>query len=308
MISPGYQTMPRDLLMSRIHAIRKRSSPCILCPRHCRALRTEGELGFCRTGIHPHIASFGPHFGEERPISGTRGSGTIFFTGCTMGCRFCQNYEISHGRLGYEMSAHDLAIIYLHLQAQGCHNINLVTPTHQLPSILQALLIAGESGLHIPLVYNTGGYEDVDTLRLLDGIIDIYMPDFKFAKEHTAKTLARTPDYPDLCKAALCEMHRQVGDLALENGIATHGLLIRHLLLPGLSTESESIIRYVAEHISPYTWLNIMDQYHPAGDIRRDCTDEYSDLLRRISIEEVTDAIRIAEECGLTRGLEFIPR
>lgn len=304
MTSPGYLTISRDLLISRIRAIQERSSPCVLCPRHCRAKRKTGELGFCRTGIHPHVASFGPHFGEEQPISGTCGSGTIFFTGCTMGCRFCQNYEISHERMGRELTKQDLAYIYLHLQALGCHNINLVTPTHQLPAILEALLIAMDAGLQIPLVYNTGGYEDIDTLRLLEGIIDIYMPDFKFADERTGRILAHTPDYPQICKAALCEMHRQVGDLTLENGIATHGLLIRHLLLPERGEESERIIRFIAEQISPNTWLNIMDQYRPAGDIRRFCPNEYSDLLRRVSDEEVARAIRIAQECGLTRGLE----
>jgi len=304
MTSPGYLTISRDLLISRIRAIQERSSPCVLCPRHCRAKRKTGELGFCRTGIHPHVASFGSHFGEEQPISGTCGSGTIFFTGCTMGCRFCQNYEISHERMGRELTKQDLAYIYLHLQAQGCHNINLVTPTHQLPAILEALLIAMDAGLQIPLVYNTGGYEDIDTLRLLEGIIDIYMPDFKFADEKTGRILAHTPDYPQNCKAALCEMHRQVGDLTLENGIATHGLLIRHLLLPGRGEESERIIRFIAEQISPNTWLNIMDQYRPAGDIRRFSSNEYSDLLRRVSDEEVARAIRIAQECGLTRGLE----
>jgi len=217
---------------------------------------------------------------------------------------FCQNYEISHERMGSEITKQDLANIYLHLQGQGCHNINLVTPTHLLPAILEALLIASDTGLHIPIVYNTGGYEDPDTLQLLEGIIDIYMPDFKFADEQTGKILAHTSDYPQICKAALSEMHRQVGDLTLENGIATHGLLIRHLLLPGRSEETEKIIRFIADQISPNTWLNIMDQYRPAGDIRRSCPKEYSDHLRRVSPEEVARAIRIAKERGLIRGLE----
>jgi len=221
-----------------------------------------------------------------------------------MGCKFCQNYEISHDQTGYRLTEEALAEVFLKLQDKGCHNINLVTPTHQLPAILEALLIAMDAGLEIPIVYNTGGYDDPDTLRLLEGIIDIYMPDFKFADEETGRILAHTPDYPRICKEALCEMHRQVGDLTLENGIAIHGLLIRHLLLPGRGDESELIIRFIAENISPHTWVNIMDQYRPAGDIRRTCPDEYSDLLRRVSEDEVTRAIRIAQECGLIRGLE----
>ncbi len=223
-----------------------------------------------------------------------------------MGCIFCQNYEISHERKGYELTEQDLANIYLHLQAQGCHNINLVTPTHQLPAILSALLIAADAGLHIPIVYNTGGYEDTDTLRLLDGIIDIYMPDFKYADEEAAQILACTPHYPDLCKAALREMHHQVGDLTLTNGIATRGLLIRHLLLPGRGEETERIIQFIAEYISPHTWLNIMDQYRPAGTIRRACPDGYEELRRPITVEERAAAIRIAKRYGLVRGLEYI--
>ncbi|WP_373839379.1 radical SAM protein [Methanospirillum sp.] len=297
--------MPGNLLFSKVQAIWERSSPCILCPRQCRTQRIIGELGFCMTGINPHIASYGPHFGEERPISGTRGSGTIFFTGCTMECRFCQNYEISHERVGHEISEKELSNIFLHLQNQGCHNINLVTPTHQLPAIIKALLIAKDAGLRIPVVYNTNGYENPDTLRLLEGIIDIYMPDFKFAYDETGKTLSNTPDYPGICKESIHEMYRQVGDLTLKNGIATRGLLIRHLVMPGGTEESERIIRFIAEQISQNTWLNIMDQYRPAGEIRRTCPDGYSYLLRQVSEKELSHVYRIAEEYGLTRGLEY---
>jgi putative pyruvate formate lyase activating enzyme len=267
-------------------------------------LRKKGDLGFCRTGTHPHIASYGPHFGEEGPISGTRGSGTVFFTGCTMGCRFCQNYEISHDRVGQEITVHDLADIFLHLQERGCHNINLVTPTHQVPAILEALLIAIKGDLQIPIVYNTSGYESPGTLSLLEGIIDIYMPDFKFADEETGKNLSCTTNYPRICEEALREMHRQAGDLTLEDGIAIRGLLIRHLVLPGRTSESEKIIKFIAEQISRDTWLNIMDQYRPAGEIRKTCPDGYADMLRRVSDKEFVHVRKVAEKYGLVRGLE----
>ncbi len=304
MTLPGYLTIPENTFNARIHAAWERSSPCMLCPRQCMALRKKGELGFCRTGIHPHIASYGPHFGEEGPISGTRGSGTVFFTGCTMGCRFCQNYEISHDRVGQEITVHDLADIFLHLQERGCHNINLVTPTHQVPAILEALLIAIKGDLQIPIVYNTSGYESPGTLRLLEGIIDIYMPDFKYVDEETGKNLSRTTNYPRICEEALREMHRQAGDLTLEGGIANRGLLIRHLVLPGRTSESERIIKFIAEQISRDTWLNIMDQYRPAGEIRKTCPDGYIDMLRRVSDKEFNHVRKVAEKYGLVRGLE----
>ncbi len=304
MTLPGYLTIPENTFNARIHAAWERSSPCMLCPIQCMALRKKGELGFCRTGIHPHIASYGPHFGEEGPISGTRGSGTVFFTGCTMGCRFCQNYEISHDRVGQEITVHDLADIFLYLQERGCHNINLVTPTHQVPAILESLRIAIKGGLQIPIVYNTSGYESPGTLSLLEGIIDIYMPDFKFADEETGKNLSCTTNYPRICEEALREMHRQAGDLTLEDGIAIRGLLIRHLVLPGRTSESEKIIKFIAEQISRDTWLNIMDQYRPAGEIRKTCPDGYADMLRRVSDKEFVHVRKVAEKYGLVRGLE----
>lgn len=274
----------------------------MLCPRHCMADRTTGKFGFCKTGHAPAIASFGPHHGEEEPISGTFGSGTVFFSGCTMQCIFCQNSDISRGYAGYPVSVPDLAGIFIRLQELGCHNINLVTPTHQLPAIMGALIRAIDNGLCIPLVYNTSGYEDTETLRLLDGIIDIYMPDLKFSDDKRGQILAKTPGYPGYAKAAILEMHRQVGDLTIDGGIATRGLLIRYLILPGFSDEYEQVFSFIAEKVSKNTWVNIMDQYYPAGDITGKCPPEYPALCRRVSQNEVRLACDIASGYGLYRG------
>jgi putative pyruvate formate lyase activating enzyme len=303
---PVYLRKPGEFLLARLEAIQKRTSPCMLCPRHCKVKRIQGETGFCKTGLDPVIASFGPHHGEEEPISGTNGSGTIFFSGCTMQCTFCQNYEISRGFSGYQISVEDLAEIFIRLQSLGCHNINLVTPTHQLPSIIRALIRAIDKGLHIPLVYNTGGYEDPETMHLLDGIIDIFMPDFKFSGEKTGHTLAGTPEYPEYAKAALLEMHTQVGDLQLEHGIATRGLLVRYLILPGLTGECREIFRFIAEDVSKNTWINIMDQYYPAGNIQEESPDDYPSLCRRVNHEEVMLACQIASGYGLKRGFKQV--
>ncbi len=299
---PAYLNLPGEVLKQRFEEIRHRASPCILCPRHCRVHRMEGEKGFCKTGILPIISSYGPHHGEEEPISGKHGSGTIFFTHCTMQCIFCQNLEISRGFSGQEIPVETLAEIYIRLQDLGCHNINLVTPSHQLPAILEALILAIEKGLHIPLVYNTGGYDDPITLRLLDGIIDIYMPDFKFSDPAIGKILAGVPDYPEQVKSAIREMHNQVGDLQIEGGIAVRGLLIRYLILPGFVDECTGIFRFIAEDISRNTWVNIMDQYHPAGDVREYCPENFPSLQRRILNSEVKTAYQIAAGFGLSRG------
>ena len=298
----AYLREPGEFLQARLEEIQSRASPCVLCPRHCRVNRMKGEIGFCKTGLDPVIASFGPHHGEEEPISGISGSGTVFFTGCTMRCTFCQNYDISRGYSGYWVTVKDLAEIFIRLQSLGCHNINLVTPTHQLPSIIGALIQAIDNGLHIPLVYNTGGYDDPETLHLLDGIIDIYMPDLKFSADNTGRILANTPGYPDRAKAAIFEMHHQVGDLQMEQGIATRGLLIRYLILPGLIDECREIFRFIAEEISKNTWVNIMDQYYPAGNILKACPEEYPSLCRRVSHKEVMVAGQIASGYGLSRG------
>ena len=243
------------------------------------------------------VASYGPHFGEERPLVGTGGSGTIFFSNCDLGCVFCQNYDISHFGEGQEISVEHLASIMMDLQAQGCHNINLVTPTHQAPMILRSLKVAIEGGLHIPIVYNCGGYESVGTLEILNGIIDIYMPDFKYAHPVMAEKYSGAPDYPAVARKAIREMHRQVGELVIDKrGIAMQGLLIRHLVMPGNIAGTEAVVKFIAEEISANTWINIMDQYRPCYK-----AFDYPEISRKVSAAEYRDALKRAVEADLKR-------
>jgi putative pyruvate formate lyase activating enzyme len=270
---------------------------CTLCPRECRVDRTAGKLGFCRTGDRPFVSSWGPHFGEERPLVGRHGSGTIFFGNCNLGCLFCQNYTISHLGEGREMSFEALADVMLELQAQGCHNINLVTPTHQMPMILRSLVIASESGLRIPIVYNCGGYESPDAVKLLDGVVDIYMPDFKYADPEMAFRFSKAKDYPLAAKAVIKEMHRQVGDLVMnEEGVALQGLLVRHLVLPENVAGTAEVVRFIAEEISKNTYVNIMDQYRPCFQAY-----EHPPLDRRLTAGEFKGAVELALKAGLRR-------
>jgi putative pyruvate formate lyase activating enzyme len=272
--------------------------PCTLCPRKCSLDRTAGGKGFCRAGALPEISSYGPHFGEERPLVGRHGSGTIFLTYCNLGCIFCQNYPLSRLGEGEEISCERFSAIMVELQRRGCHNINFVSPSHFVPQILKALPGAIEMGLSVPLVYNTGGYDSVETLRLLDGVFDIYMPDFKFTRGDIAAACAEAPDYPEVVRAALKEMHRQTGDLILdEEGIALRGLLVRHLVLPEGLAGTREAMRFLAGSISPRTYVNIMDQYRPCGDI----IPPGSPLSRRITPQEFREAIAIAGEEGVTR-------
>lgn len=270
---------------------------CHLCPRECEVNRLKNERGTCRTGRLAIVSSCNAHFGEEGPLVGTHGSGTIFMTNCNLLCVFCQNWDISHLGIGSEVSSEDLGRMMLDLQIQGCHNINFVTPTHVVPQILDALPHAIEGGLNVPLVYNTGGYDAVETLKLLDGIFDIYMPDFKFWDDETARRFLKAPDYPEKAREALREMHRQVGDLALdENGIAVRGILLRHLVMPRGLAGTRDIMRFVAREISPNTYVNIMDQYYPCGNAR-----QYPPLDRRITDKEYEEALKAAREEGITR-------
>jgi putative pyruvate formate lyase activating enzyme len=243
------------------------------------------------------ISSAGPHFGEEAPLVGRQGSGTIFFSGCNLGCLFCQNYDISHLMGGWEVSEEELAAQMLYVQGLGCHNLNLVTPTHVVPQILGALALARRRGLDLPLVYNCGGYESVETLRLLDGVVQIYMPDIKYGDNAAAKKYSGAEDYFDRIREALREMHRQVGDLVLdERGIARKGLLIRHLVLPGGLANTDQVMRFVAEELSPNSYVNVMAQYHPQYRAR-----EFPELDRRITGEEYRQAVDIARRYGITR-------
>jgi len=270
---------------------------CTLCPRHCQVNRLKGEKGFCKSGSLAMISSYGPHFGEEQPLVGSHGSGTIFMTHCNLGCVFCQNYDISHLGEGQEVSAKDLARMMLALQKGGCHNINFVSPSHVVPQILDALIIAVENGLNIPLVYNTGGYDQVKTIQLLDGVFDIFMPDFKFSDPEKGRTYAQAPDYFEAASAAIMEMHRQVGDLKLdENQIAFQGLLVRHLVMPNRMAGTMKIMEWISQRISQNTYINIMDQYRPCGEAY-----QYPDINRRITHQEYQEAIEIAYKYGLTR-------
>jgi putative pyruvate formate lyase activating enzyme len=275
--------------------------PCVLCPRECRADRTGTKLGTCNIGLDPVVASYGPHFGEEQPLVGRHGSGTIFFAGCNLRCTFCQNYEISHLGRGDSIDSTRLARLMLSLQDRGCHNINLVTPTHQISGIVDALSQAMALGLAIPIVYNCGGYESVAALRLLDGIIDIYMPDMKYGENSLGLRLSGVPDYWDRNRESVREMHRQVGDLEIVEIphrciMATRGLLVRHLILPNGLAGTESVARFIAAELGPRTYLNLMDQYRPCFQaIGSPGCD------RPITSGEFSDAIRIARSAGLWR-------
>jgi putative pyruvate formate lyase activating enzyme len=283
--------MPR-----RIEAARALTAVCRVCSRECGALRLDGSAGACGVGSDPVVSSYGPHFGEEAPLVGTGGSGTIFLTRCNLQCVFCQNFEISQRGDGEVVSPPRLAEMMLELQERGCHNINFVTPTHQLFQILQSLPVAIEGGLRLPLVYNCGGYESLPALRLLDGIVDIYMPDFKYADAETALRYSGVENYPDAAEAALREMHRQVGDLALdERGVARRGLLVRHLVLPNDLAGTAEVVEFLAQ-LSPRTYLNIMGQYRPCYRAR-----EHPPLARRPSAHEMARAFRLARAAGLTR-------
>lgn len=270
---------------------------CRLCPRECEVNRLKDEMGICLTGRFALVSGCNPHFGEEAPLVGTNGSGTIFLANCNLLCVFCQNWETSHLGDGRAANPETLAAMMLYLQNQGCHNINFVTPTHVVPQILEALPHAIEGGLNVPLVYNTSGYDSVETLKLLEGIFDIYMPDFKFWNTWPARKYLKAPDYPEKAREAILEMHRQVGDLSMdENGIALRGVLLRHLVMPGDTAGSREIMRFLAKEISPNTYVNIMDQYHPCGNAHK-----YPPLDRCITSEEYEEALISAQEEGITR-------
>ena len=270
---------------------------CQVCPRRCEVNRLAGESGQCQVTTQVMVSSYGPHFGEEAPLVGRHGSGTIFFTYCNLHCAFCQNYTISQLGEGSPVARGQLAEMMLSLQARGCHNINLVSPTHVVPYILEALELAADKGLHLPLVYNSGGYDAIETLKLLDGVVDIYMPDMKYSDEKTAEELSGIKDYPKINKAAVKEMHRQVGDLRLdEDGIAQRGLLVRHLVLPNKLAGTEEVVRFLAQEVSTNTYLNIMAQYHPCHR-----AFDMPQLARPLHSEEFQDAIDLAHRQGLYR-------
>ncbi len=297
--APAYQKALQDgTLERRVDRSIDALSHCKLCPRRCGIDRTAGETGYCKTGDRAVVASYNAHFGEETPLVGRNGSGTIFFSHCNLLCNFCQNYEISHLGEGSELNDDQLASIMLDLQHAGCHNINFVTPSHVVPQILAALYRAAERGLTLPLVYNCGGYDRVETLQLLDGIVDIYMPDFKFWDSKVARDTCNAPDYPDVAKHSLMEMHRQVGDLCIDetSGLAYKGVLVRHLVLPGGLAGTEKIMQFLANSLSRNTYVNVMSQYRPCGRSR-----EMPALAVALSPAEYDQAVKEAKRAGITR-------
>ncbi len=295
---PAYlKTHRAGLLEDKIAKAQRLLESCSVCPRDCKVNRKKGETGFCRAGFLPKVSSSSPHFGEEQPLVGIHGSGTIFLTHCNLGCLFCQNYSISHLDEGKEISIEQLSRMMVTMQSLNCHNINFVSPTHYVPQILAALPYAIALGLSVPLVYNTGGYDSVETLELLDGIFDIYMPDFKYSTEKVAEEYSQARDYPRVAKQAIKEMFRQVGDLVLDDrGIALRGLLIRHLVLPSGLAGTQNVMQFLSQDISKNTYVNIMAQYYPCGDI-----PPGSPLSRRISKLEYLQAVEIAKKEGITR-------
>lgn len=295
---PSYlETHASGELANRIAKACEILSKCTLCPRACKVDRIGGEEGVCLVGAEAAVASSGPHFGEESPLVGSGGSGTIFLASCNLRCVFCQNYDISQQSRGRTMGAEQLGRMMLGLQNLGCHNINFVTPTHQVPAILEGLVHAIEGGLNVPLVYNTSGYDSVLTLKLLEGVFDIYMPDLKTLDEGCAKTYLRAEDYPKVVRAALREMHRQVGDLQIDDrGIATQGILLRHLVMPNGLAATRDVMTFLRDEISRNTYVNIMAQWHPAGE-----TGGFHEIDRRITSSEYQEALDIAAEVGMKR-------
>jgi len=272
---------------------------CCLCPRDCDVNRLNNQIGECKTGRDAVVSSHFAHFGEEDCLRGSRGSGTIFFAWCNLRCVFCQNYDISWLGEGSPTPPGELAEMMLHLQRLGCHNINFVTPEHVVPQVLEALLPAIEHGLGLPLVYNTGSYDSLESIKLMNGIIDIYMPDFKLWNAETARRYLKTPNYPEAARRTIKEMHRQVGPLVFdERGLALRGVLIRHLVMPGLAEETRQILRWIAEELGPDTYVNLMDQYSPAGKVG---SSNYPEINRRITSKEYRAAVETACAVGLWR-------
>jgi putative pyruvate formate lyase activating enzyme len=289
-------------LKKKVYLLNDILKNCRLCPRQCGVNRLNGEVGFCKAGEKLMISSAFPHFGEEPPLVGNRGSGTIFLTHCNLKCIFCQNYDISHLGHGKTISSEQLAEYMYSLQKRGCHNINFVTPTHYLPQIMAALSYAIDLGLTIPLVYNCGGYETFEAIHLLDGIIDIYMPDVKFARKEVAEKYTQAPDYPEVVKKALKEMHRQVGDLQINaEGIAERGLLIRYLVMPNGLADSRELMHFIATEISPHSYVNVMNQYRPEHK-----ASDYPEISRGITHQEYSEAVESAKDEGLYRGFPQI--
>ncbi|NLM20660.1 MAG: radical SAM protein [Peptococcaceae bacterium] len=304
---PVYLSLNEEQWEAKLQRSRELASPCVLCGRRCYAQRfmlsentetaTRPAKGICQTQDRAVVAGVGPHFGEEPPLVGQRGSGTIFFVGCNLKCIFCQNYDIAHLHRGQVVSDEELSQLMLKLQKLGCHNVNLVSPTHVVPNILAAVRLTAKQGLHIPLVYNTGGYDSLETIKVLEGVVDIYMPDMKYGEPEPARDFSDAVDYPEINFAAVKEMHRQVGDLVIEkNNVAIRGLLVRHLVLPGGMAGTKKVMEFLAHSLSRDTYVNIMAQYRPYYK-----AVGHPQLGRRIRDAEYRQALEIAAEAGLTR-------
>jgi putative pyruvate formate lyase activating enzyme len=270
---------------------------CRVCPRDCQVDRLADKTAACKTGRYAQVSSYFPHLGEEDCLRGWRGSGTIFFNMCNLRCVFCQNFDISQANRGREVGPAELATMMLELQEAGCHNINFVTPEHVVPQLLEGLVLAVQAGLRLPLVYNTSAYDSMESLRLLDGVVDIYMPDFKLWDSKLTLRYLKAKDYAEAAQRALKEMHRQVGPLKFdEDGLAKQGVLVRHLVMPGLLTETRQILHFLAQEVAADTYVNVMAQYHPAGKVT---ADKYSEIDRRLTTIEYKEAVEMAQEIGL---------
>jgi putative pyruvate formate lyase activating enzyme len=302
---PAYRSLAASEIAARVQAGLHELKDCCACPRDCRIDRTAGETRVCHTGRYARVSSAFPHLGEEDCLRGRNGSGTIFFSRCNLRCVFCQNWDISQSAAGAECHPDTIAGIMIELQGRRCHNINFVTPEHVVPQVLEAIAEAIPRGLSIPIVYNTSAYDSIESLRLMDGIVDIYMPDFKFWERETARRLAKAKDYPERARDAILEMHRQVGPLRFgEDGIARRGVLVRHLVMPGLADETRAIFRWLAGEVSPDTYINIMGQYRPSFQVAqadRRGRPKYEDINRRPTVSEMDGAYEAALRAGLWR-------
>jgi putative pyruvate formate lyase activating enzyme len=297
---PAYTRLPRSELDRRVEQAVASLADCRACPRDCRVNRLEGKWSACKTGRHAAVTSCFPHLGEEDCLRGWNGSGTIFFAHCNLRCVFCQNYDISQAirpRKAATAEANEIAEMMLDLQGHGCHNINFVTPEHVVPQVLEATALAIDRGLRVPIVYNTSAYDSLESLEWMDGIVDIYMPDFKFWSPEPSRLYLKAEDYPDAARAAIRAMHEQVGPLVVgADGIARRGLLIRHLVMPGFLDETARILEWIARELGPDTFVNLMGQYRPAGKVG---ASRYAEIARCPSEEELEEAFRIARSLGL---------
>jgi putative pyruvate formate lyase activating enzyme len=297
---PAYMSLYRSgELHRRAEEALKRLAHCLVCPRDCGVDRMADKTAACHTGRYAQVSNYFAHFGEENCLRGWFGSGTIFFSMCNLRCVFCQNFDISQKTRGQEVRPEQLAAMMLELQSRGCHNVNFVTPEHVVPQILEALPIAVDGGLRLPLVYNTSSYDSLDSLQLLDGVVDLYMPDFKFWDPELSLRYVKARDYPDAARRNIREMHRQVGALKVDEcGLAKRGVLVRHLVMPGNIAGTESIMRFLAEEVSPDTYVNVMNQYYPAGRVAE---PQFVEIDRRITSSEYQQAVDATRSAGLWR-------